>query len=101
MSIYDEFASDAAEVFSEFGKEVMIGAQKLPALISESQETLELGAGGFSASGNFTIKLLRNNLSVIPKIGQTISYAGDAFRIVRAANRPPHPIITLTVEPIE
>jgi len=59
MSIYDEFASDAAEVFSEFGKEVVIGAQRLPALISESQETLELGAGGFSASGNFTIKLLR------------------------------------------
>jgi hypothetical protein len=60
MSIYDEMAADAAEIFSEFGKEVVLGGRTHSALISEPQETLELGAGGFSASGNFTIKLLRN-----------------------------------------
>jgi len=39
-------AADAAEIFSEFGKEVLVSGRTLPALISEPQETLELGAGG-------------------------------------------------------
>jgi len=101
MSIYDEMAADAAGIFSEFGKEVEIAGRTLPALISEPQETLELGAGGFTASGNFTVKLLRNDLSSIPVIGETLAYAEETFRIVRVSNRPPHPIVTLTVEPVE
>ena len=101
MSIHDEMAADVAGIFSEFGKEVAIAGRTLPALISEPQETLELGAGGFTASGNFTIKLLRNNLPAIPTIGETLTYAGETFRIVRVSNRPPHPLVTLTVEPVE
>ena len=101
MSIHDEMAADAAEIFSEFGKEVVLSGRTLLALISEPQETLELGAGGFTASGNFTVKLLRNNLSAIPTIGETLTYAGETFRIVRVSNRPPHAVVTLTVEPVE
>ena len=101
MSIQDEMAADAAEIFSEFGKEVVLSGRTLLALISEPQETLELGAGGFTASGNFTVKLLRNNLSAIPTIGETLTYAGETFRIVRVSNRPPHAVVTLTVEPVE
>lgn len=101
MSIHDEMAADVAGIFSEFGKDVELGGRTLPALISEPQETLELGAGGFTASGNFTVKLLRNNLSAIPWIGETLAYAGEIFRIVRVSNRPPHPLVTLTVEPAE
>lgn len=101
MSIYDEMAADAGGLFSEFGKEVVLGGRTLHALISEPQETLELGVGGFTASGNFTVKLLRNNLSAIPQNGQTLAYAGEQFRIVRVSNRPPHPLVTLTVEPLE
>jgi len=101
MSIHDEMAADVAGIFSEFGKDVAIAGRTLPALISEPQETVELGAGGFTASGNFTVKLLRNNLSAIPAVGDTIAYAGEDFRIVRVSNRPPHPLVTLTVEPLE
>jgi len=101
MSIQDEMAADAAEIFSEFGKEVVLSGRTLLALISEPQETLELGAGGFTASGNFTVKLLRNNLSAIPTVGETLTYAGETFRIVRVSNRPPHAVVTLTVEPVE
>ena len=101
MSIHDEMAADAAEIFSEFGKEVVLSGRTLLALISEPQETLELGAGGFTASGHFTVKLLRNNLSAIPTVGETLTYAGETFRIVRVSNRPPHAVVTLTVEPVE
>ena len=73
----------------------------MTALISEPKETLELGAGGFMASGNFTVKVLREGIAAVPQIGQTLSYAGETFRIIRISNRPPHPLITLTVEPLE
>jgi hypothetical protein len=62
MSIHDEIAADAANIFAEFGKEILLGGQSLRALISEPQETLELEAGGFTASGNFTVKVLRSSL---------------------------------------
>ena len=101
MSIHDEMAADVAGIFSEFGKEVTLAGRTLPALISEPQETIELGAGGFTASGNLTVKLLRNDLSAIPAVGETLAYAGETFRIVRVSNRPPHPLVTLTVEPVE
>lgn len=101
MSIYDEIASDVAEIFSEFGKEVFLDGRTLSALISEPQETLELGAGGFTASGNFMVKFLRSDLRAIPKIGEQISYGGERFRIVRVSNRIPHPLVALTVEPLE
>ncbi len=101
MSIHDQIAADAAQIFAEFGKEITLGGQNLPALISEPEESVELSAGGFTASGNFTVKLLRNNLPAIPKVGQTLTYAGERFRIVRVSNRPPHALVTLTVEPLE
>ena len=101
MSIHQEIAADAAEIFTAFGKEIRWGGQVLPALISEPQETVELEAGGFTASGNFTVKLLRSMLRSIPQNGQLLEYAGESFRIVRVANRPPHALVTLTVEPVE
>jgi hypothetical protein len=101
MSIHDEIASDAREILSEFGKQIVLQGRSLFALISEPQETLELGAGGFTASGNFTVKVLRNHLPKVPEIGWQLSYAGENFRIVRVSNRPPHPLIALTVEPME
>jgi hypothetical protein len=101
VSLHDQIAADAAQIFSEFGKEITLGGQTLPALISEPEESVELTAGGFVASGNFTVKLLRNNLRTIPSIGQIVAYADERFRIVRVSNRPPHALVTLTVEPLE
>jgi hypothetical protein len=101
MSIHDEIAADAGEILSEFGKKIVLQGRSLFALISEPQETLELEPGGFSASGNFTVKVLRSQLTSIPQIGQTLAYAGESFRIVRVSNRPPHALVALTVEPLE
>ena len=101
MSIHEEIAADAAEVFREFGKPVGINDRTIMALVSEPTETVSLEAGGFVAEGNFTVKLLRSSLDAAPEIGATLLFAGQNFRIVRTANRPPHPILTLTVEPIE
>ena len=101
MSPHEQIAADVAQIFAEFGKEITLSGQTLEALISEPEESVELGAGGFVASGNFTVKLLRNNLRAIPSVGQTLYFAGERFRIVRVSNRPPHALVTLTVEPLE
>jgi len=93
--------NEADLALAEDLRKELLAERTLPALISEPQETLQLGAGGFTASGNFTVKLLRNNLPAIPVIGETLAYAGETFRIVRVSNRPPHPLVTLTVEPVE
>jgi len=104
MNFYEEIASDLTQVFNEFAKEIRIGQYRIQALISESQETLELSSGGFTAGGNFTVKIRSSDLVQLPlkpTIGSKITYAGETFRIVRISNRPPHPIIAFTVEPIE
>jgi hypothetical protein len=101
MSIHEEMASDAAQIFAEFGKPVEISGTTVSALISEPTETVSLEPGGFVAEGNFTVKVLRASVSELPKIGDIVSYNAERFRIVRTANRPPHPIVTLTVEPVE
>lgn len=101
MSIHEEIAADAAEVFKEFGKPVEIGDRTVMALVSEPTETVSLEPGGFVAEGNFTVKILRSSVEAVPAIGKTLMFAGEKFRIVRTANRPPHSILTLTVEPIE
>ena len=101
MSIHDEMAADAAQIFTEFGKPVEIAGTTVSALISEPTETVSLEPGGFMAEGNFTVKVLRSSVMELPKIGDILSYNAERFRIVRTANRPPHPIITLTVEPVE
>lgn len=100
MGIYDEMAADAAEVFSEFGKEITWNGRTLAALISESGFSQELGIGGFSESGDFTAKLLRQALGEsVPKHGDLISFAGQTFRVTRVVDRPPHPLIILTLSP--
>jgi len=101
MSIHDEIADDAAEVFADFGKPVELAGQTITALVAEPVETVSLEPGGFVAEGNFTVKILRSSVAAVPEIGQLLGFAGQRFRIVRTANRPPHPIVTLTVEPIE
>jgi hypothetical protein len=101
VSLHDQIAADAAQIFAEFGKEITLAGQTLSALVSDPEESVELSAGGFVASGNFTVKLLRNNLRKVPTVGQILDYAGDRFRIVRVSNRPPHALVTLTVEPLE
>ena len=38
MSLHDQIAADAAQIFAEFGKEITLAGQTLSALISEPEE---------------------------------------------------------------
>jgi hypothetical protein len=98
VSVYDEIAADAAQVFAEFAKEIQWNERTYPALVSEPAFSQEFETGGFAETGDFTIKLLRANLlHGIPTLGDRITFNGEEHRVVRVTDRPPHPLIILVL----
>ena len=102
MSIKDEKTADLAAILAEVGETVIWNGQPFRALVSDPTvgETLELG--GFTASGDFTIKIPRTAFSArSPKLGEIVEFEGDRFRIARITNHPQYPMIVLVVSPAE
>ena len=96
MSLFDQFASDLAEVIGDFGKPVMWNGQTLSALVAEPELSQSLGIGGYTDEVRFTAKFLRSAFTErFPRIGETATFAGEAYRIVRVSNRPPHPLVSV------
>ncbi len=101
MSIYDEMATDVAAIFAEFGKPVRIRDKYFTVLVAEPELSLELEAGGFNSEGNFTVKMRRPDWTAgNAVIGTLVTYDNRNFRVIRVVNRPPHPVVVLTVEPV-
>jgi hypothetical protein len=61
MTVFEQMASDLESVFDEFSKTITIGNTGYRALVAEPELALELEAGGFNSSGNFTVKMLRSD----------------------------------------
>jgi hypothetical protein len=98
VSVHNEIAADAAQIFTEFGKEIRWKERPYPALISEPAFSQEFETGGIADTGDFTIKLLRSTLlHGIPKLGERITFNGEDYRVVRVTDRPPHPLIILVL----
>jgi hypothetical protein len=98
MSIFDEMASDSAELLREFGKQITWNGNEYSALVSEPTIAQEFDVGGFVDSVDFVAKLLRNDLiHGLPEHGELVTYNGEEYRIMRLSNRPPHPFVVLTL----
>jgi len=98
MSLAEEMSRDAAAVFEEFGEAVEWGGRTLRALVSDPAVGLDLEVGGFGATGDFTVKLLRADLAGgMPKVGETLAFEGRRYRITRVSERPSRPLVVLTV----
>lgn len=98
MTLPEEMARDAAQVFEEFGEAVEWNGKNLRALVSDPAVGLDLETGGFGASGDFTIKLLRSGLTEgLPKVGEALVFDGRRYRITRVSERPSRPLVILTV----
>lgn len=96
MSLFDQFASDLSEVIGDFGKPVIWNGQTLAALVAEPELSQSLGIGGYTDEVRFTAKFLRSAFSDrLPRLGETVTFAGEAYRIVRVSSRPPHPLVTV------
>ncbi|NUN98815.1 MAG: hypothetical protein HUU16_21895 [Candidatus Omnitrophica bacterium] len=98
MTLPEEMARDAAGVFEEFGETVEWGGRSLRALVSDPEIGVDLEVGGFGATGDFTVKLLRSDLAAgLPKVGEAIAFEGRRYRITRVSERPTRPLVVLTV----
>ena len=100
MSIKDEMAADAVEILAEIGEPVTWNGITFSALLSDPGLSEDLGLGGFSGTGDFTIKILRSALGdARPKLGDIIGFEGARYRITRTTDHPRYPMVVLVVSP--
>lgn len=100
MSIHDEIAADAAEILSEIGESVSWNGRTFSALVSDPTIGEDLGLGGFSGTGDFTVKIMRSALGTArPKLGEIIGFENARYRITRITDHPRYPMVVLVVSP--
>jgi hypothetical protein len=101
VNVFEQMASDLESVFDEFSKTITVGNTGYRALVAEPELALELEAGGFNSTGNFTVKMLRSDwLAAGAVVGSHLVFDGQQYRVVRLVSRPPHPLVILTIEPV-
>jgi len=101
MSLKDEKAEDLAKILHTIGETVTWNSRSFRALVSEPAIGEELNLGGFTGTGDFTVKIpiADFNGGPRPKLGDVIGFDGDRFRITRVTNHPRYPMLVLVVSP--
>ena len=100
MSLKDEMAADAAEILAQIGEPVTWNGKTYPALVSDPAIGEDLNLGGFTGTGDFTVKIMRAVLGAArPKIGEIIGFENARFRITRITDHPRYPMVVLVVSP--
>lgn len=93
-------AADVAEILAQIGEPVTWNGKEFPALISDPAIGEDLDLGGFTGTGDFTIKIMRAALGASrPKLGEIIRYEGGGYRITRITDHPRYPMVVLVVSP--
>ena len=101
MSIFDEFAADAAEIYAEAGRDITFRGATVKAMIPNTDAALDLQTGGFVQSGNLTVRVLAAPYAATPIAdGEKLAYAGTQYRIAGITRRQPGAIIELRCEPL-
>ena len=102
MSLKDEKADDLAQILDAVGETVTWNGQSFRALVSDPVIGEELNLGGFTGTGEFTIKIMRAAFGAqLPKLGDIVGFEGNRFRINRVTNHPQYPMLVLVVGPLE
>ena len=100
MSIEDEMAADAAEILAEIGEPVTWNGRTYPALATDPTAGEDLNLGGFTGTGDFTVKIMRAALGTArPKLGEIIGFEGNRYRITRTTDHLRFPMVVLVVSP--
>jgi len=102
MSLSDEKAADLAGLLDEIGEPVTWNGRSYKALVSDPAIGERLDIGGFTGTGDFTIKIPRKSFdNRLPKLGELIEFEGDRFRIERITNHPQSPLLVIVVGPLD
>ncbi|XHR30409.1 MAG: hypothetical protein ACFUZC_07570 [Chthoniobacteraceae bacterium] len=102
MSLRDEKAADLAGLLNEVGELVTWNGRTYKALVSDPAIGEHLDLGGFTGTGEFTIKIPRASFDKrLPKLGELVEFEGDRFRIERITNHPQYPLLVIVVGPLD
>jgi hypothetical protein len=102
MTLREEKAADLANILDVVGEPVIWQGNTYQALISEPTISQELNVGGFTETGDFTIKIMRSALTgATPQLGELIGFQSQDYRITRVTDHPQFPMIVLVVSPVE
>lgn len=100
MGFFSEIKSGLKEIFSEIGEKASFRGQEYTCAITQGENALELESGGLVPSGNFNLKFLEEELgSIVPKVGEIITYNNIQYRIVWVSNRRNRGQIEVQVKP--
>lgn len=100
MDFKTEKAADAAQILAEIGEPVTWKGKTYPALISDPATGEDLGIGGFTGTGDFTVKIMRSAFGdARPKLGEIIGFEDARYRITRITDHPRYPMVVLVVSP--
>lgn len=107
MGLIEEAASDALEILSEVGKDIVVKTSPaatgvaLKAIVTQPMVLQDLETGGFLNQTTFEVKITRADHVANPGVfayGNIVTYSGEDFRIVALANRPPSAWIIAKVQ---
>lgn len=107
MALYDEVGLDATSILNEIGKDITVknppsGPEvAFKALVTQPMVLQDLDTGGFLNETTFEVKVLRSAHNANPGVfafGSIVTYAGEKYRIVAVANRPPSAWIIAKVQ---
>jgi len=102
MSLKDEKAADLAQLLDEVGEPVEWNGQTYKALVSDPAIGEHLEIGGFTGTGEFTIKIPRSAFGTrFPKLGEIVEFEGNRFRIERITKHPQYPLLVIVVGPLD
>lgn len=103
MSIKDEKEADLAKILDAVGETVTWDGYSFKALVSDPAIGEQLNLGGFTGTGDFTIKIPRRAFRSRhePKLGSIIGFNGNRFRVTRITNHPQYPMFVLVVSPVD
>lgn len=95
MSLADEMRADFRSVHSDLPSFVDIGGAHVAALISQGSLAETLDPGGFYNQHSLTVKLLRDELAELPRVGEIVHYNSIAYRINSISAKASVPIVVL------
>lgn len=102
MPLNAEKAADLAQILDAVGETVAWNGQSFHALVSDPAIGEELNLGGFTGTGEFTIKIMRAAFGAqLPKLGDIVGFEENHFRISRVTNHPQYPMLVLVVGSLE
>ena len=83
----------------EFGVDITINGDAVDAIVSESQFGRELMEGGFADDADIEAKFLISDLTVLPSLGQVVSYRDRSFKVSRLGFQPGALVGEITCRP--